>query len=116
MRSPSLAPLRFLGRRGDCFTVISQAEVVYFSSEGGLTKLHTSSQTFVMEPTLNDFEMRLDSTVFFRISRTAIVNLEFVGAVELSAGGYGEAVLKTGTRLDVSRRRLKDLMARLEGT
>jgi hypothetical protein len=30
-------------------------------------------------------------------------------------GGYGEALLKTGVRLEVSRRRVKVLIAKLEG-
>jgi DNA-binding LytR/AlgR family response regulator len=44
------------------------------------------------------------------------VNLDYVSEVHMLVGGYGEALLKTGTRLEVSRRRLKALMAKLEGT
>ena len=58
---------------------------------------------------------RLDPAVFCRISRTVIVNLDYVSEVEMLVGGYGEAVLKTGLRLEVSRRRLRMLMAKLEG-
>jgi two-component system, LytTR family, response regulator len=112
---PRMAPARFLGRRGDSVLVIPQAEVLYFGSEGGLTKLYTAQHHYVMDPTLNDFERRLEPAVFYRVSRTAIVNLEYVIAVELSVAGYGDVVLKNGVRLEVSRRRLKDLMARLEG-
>jgi len=35
--------------------------------------------------------------------------------VHMLVGGYGEAILKTGVRLEVSRRRVKDLLAKLEG-
>jgi len=44
-----------------------------------------------------------------------IVNLDYVSEVNMLVGGYGEALLKTGVRLEVSRRRLRILMARLEG-
>lgn len=57
----------------------------------------------------------LDPGVFFRVSRTAIVNLGYVAEVDALAGGYGEVVLKNGIRLEVSRRRLRLLLAKLEG-
>jgi two-component system LytT family response regulator len=114
-RSPRMAPARFLGRRGSRFVVVPQQEVIFLGSEDGLTRLHTADQQYVMDPTLNDFERRLDAAVFFRISRTAIVNLDYVKEVRVLVGGYGEAVLKTGTTLEVSRRRLRELLARFQG-
>ena len=104
---------RFLGRRGSRFLVIPQADVVYFGSESGLTLLHTTDERYIMEPTLNDFERRLDPAVFCRVSRTIMVNLDHVKEVEMLEGGYGEAALGNGVRVEVSRRRLEELMARL---
>src|SRR5262249_53106854 len=76
IQRPRMIPARFLGRRGSRFIVIPQRDVVYFGLESGLTKLYTTDQNYVMEPTLNDFQRRLDPAVFCRISRTAIVNLD----------------------------------------
>jgi len=115
MRRPRMTPTRFLGRRGSRFVVIPQGDVVYLGSEGGLTKLHTTNQHYVMEPSLNDFDCRLDPGVFFRVSRTAIVNLGYVAEVDAQAGGYAEVVLKNGVRLEVSRRRWRLLLAKLQG-
>jgi len=114
-RRPRMAPVRFLGRRGARFLVIPQKDVVYFGSESGLTRLYTTDQHYVMEPTLNDFERRVDPDAFCRVSRTILVNLDYVAEVEIVEGGYGEAVLTTGARVEVSRRRVKDLIAKLEG-
>lgn len=113
-RSPRMAPARFLGRRGSRYVVVPQQEVVYLGSEDGLTRLHTADQQYVVDPTLNDFERRLDEAAFCRVSRTAIVNLDHVREVRVLVGGYGEATLKTGATLEVSRRRLKDLLARFQ--
>lgn len=63
-----------------------------------------------MDPTLNDLEQRLDPARFFRISRAAIVNLNAVSEVFPLAGGSGEALLKNGHRLEVSRRRFRELL------
>ncbi len=106
---------RLLARCGNRFRVIPQKEVVYFSSEGGLTRLNTRDRQYVLDPTLNDLEERLDSNVFFRISRAAMVNLEYVTEVRPMIGGIADVVLNTGAVLEVSRRRVRDLLERLEG-
>jgi two-component system LytT family response regulator len=116
VRSAHVAPMRFLGKRGSRLHVISHKDVVYLGSEDGLTKLHTKDQSYLMEPNLNDFERRLDPARFCRISRTAIVNLDYVSEVHTLMGGYGETLLKTGMRLEISRRKLKVLMKNLEGS
>jgi two-component system LytT family response regulator len=115
LQRPRVSPARFLARCGPRNVVIPQKDVIYLGSDGGLTKLYTATQHYVMDPTLNDFERRLDPAVFFRISRTALVNLDWVSAVDTLVGGFGEVALKTGLRLEVSRRKLKDLLSSLEG-
>jgi two-component system LytT family response regulator len=106
---------RLLARYGDGYRVVPRQEVVYFLSDGGLTKLCTRERSYVLDPTLNDLEERLDPAFFFRVSRAAIVNLDCVTEVLPLAGGLAEVVLNTGLRLEVSRRRLKDLLERLAG-
>ncbi len=106
---------RLLARCGDRFRIVPQREVVYFSSEGGLTRLNTRDRQYILDPTLNDLEGRLDSRLFFRISRAAIVNLDCVVEVRPIIGGIADVVLNTGTVLEVSRRRVRDLLEYLEG-
>ena len=107
---------RLLVRAGDRFRIIPQNEVVYFSSEGGLTRLHTRDHQYVLDPTLNDLEERLDSRRFYRISRAAVVNLDAVTEVRPLIGGAASVALKTGVVLEVSRRRVKELLEHLEGS
>ena len=108
-------PVRFLAKHGNRYRVVSEKEVVYFTTEEGLTKLIVENSHYWMEPTLNDLESRLDPAMFYRISRSAIVNLNAVKEVAPLIGGSGEVVLKNGARVEVSRRRFKELMQRLEG-
>jgi two-component system LytT family response regulator len=109
------ANTRLVARCSDRYRVVPQQEVVYFSSGTGLTRLHTADRCYVLEPTLNDLEGRLDPVLFFRISRAAIVNLDSVAEVLPLTGGIAEVVLKGGVRLEVSRRRVRELLHRLEG-
>ncbi len=107
-------PSRFLGKRGSRFHVIPQDDVLYFISEGGLTKLCTESNHYWVQPSMTELENRIDLSVFFRISRAVIVNLNAVKEVAPLVGGFGEVLLSQGARLDVSRRRFRPLVEKLE--
>lgn len=95
--------------------VIPTASVAAFLSEGGLTKLCTHDREYWMEPTLNELEERLDAAQYFRVSRAAIIRLDDVKEVLPMPGGNGEVALKSGRKLEVSRRRFKDLLDHLSG-
>ena len=107
---------RFLGRKGSRFRVVPAGDVLAFVSENGLTKMLAAGDHYWLSPTLNDLDARLDDSQFFRISRAAIVNLDAVHELSPAAGGHGELTLRDGTRLEVSRRRFRDLTDRLGGT
>ena len=106
-------PARFLAKHGARYRVVPADAVILFTSEGGLTQLRTAEDHSWMQPSLSTLEARLDPARFCRVSRSAIVNLDAVKEVTPLPGGYGEAALTNGARLEVSRRRLKTLMDRL---
>lgn len=112
-RTAGAFPTRFLAKRGTRYHVIPQRDVVYFATEEGVTKVKTRELAYWMQPTLGELEERLDPKRFFRISRSAIVSLDWVSEVHPLSGGQGELKLKDESRLEVSRRRLGDLMERL---
>jgi two-component system, LytTR family, response regulator len=112
---PAIAPARFLVKCGAHYTVVSEARVLYFASEDGVTKLVADGARYWMDPTLNDLEQRLNGARFFRISRAALVSLAAIAEVHPMPGGSGEVRLKNGERLEVSRRRYRELLDALEG-
>ena len=115
LREQRSAPARFLVRSGTHYRVVGEAKVLYFSSEGGLTRLIGEGGEYWMDPTLNELEQRLDPARFFRISRATLINLNAVTEVFPLAGGAGEVLLKNGRRLEVSRRRFRELLEALAG-
>ena len=106
---------RFLGRKGNRFRVVAATDVLAFVSENGLTKLLAAGDHYWVSPTLNDLEARLDPAQFLRISRAAIVNLDAIEELTPAASGNGDVTLRDGTRLEVSRRRYRELTDRLAG-
>ena len=115
VRSQRSGPARFLVRNAAHYIVVGESRVLYFASEGGLTRLVGDGAQYWMDPTLNELEQRLDPARFFRVSRAALINLNAVAEVFPFPGGSGEVLLKNGQRLEVSRRRFRDLLEALGG-
>jgi two-component system LytT family response regulator len=108
-------PVRFLVKNSRSYSVVNESRVLLFSSEDGLTRLVSDAGQFWMDPTLSDLEQRLDPSRFFRISRAALISLNAVSEVHPLPGGSGQVILKNGQRLEVSRRRFRQLLEALEG-
>ncbi len=107
---------RFLVKNGTRYQVIPVGEVSHIEAVDGVTRLITSdNKEYWLDPPLNDLETRLDEQHFYRISRRAIVNLNEVYSVQSLPGGSGTALTKGRIELDVSRRRMRDLLRHLEG-
>jgi two-component system, LytTR family, response regulator len=114
-RGKALYPARFLVKSAHSYAVVNESRVLFFSSENGLTRLISDAGQYWMGPTLNELEQRVDPSRFFRISRAALISLNAVAEVHPLPGGHGEVVLKNGQRLEVSRRRFRELLDALEG-
>jgi two-component system LytT family response regulator len=115
VRGQPATPARFLVRNGAHYSVVPESRVLYFISEDGITRLIGDTAPYWMDPTLNDLERRLHPARFFRISRGALINLNAVTEVFPLPGGSGEVAMKNGQRLEVSRRRYRELLQALAG-
>jgi two-component system LytT family response regulator len=104
---------RFLAKHGSRYRVVPQEEVTFFALEDGLTALHTAAQRYWIDITLAELERRIDPAEFVRVSRECVVRIAAVSEVLPLVGGYAEAILRNGDRLQISRRRLKDVLERL---
>jgi two-component system, LytTR family, response regulator len=113
LRSSTTTPARFLVKNAGHYLVVGEARVICFSSEDGLTRMVADGGQYWMDPTLNELEARLDPARFFRISRAAMISLNAVAEIFPMPGGSGEVLLKNGQRLEVSRRRFRELLEAL---
>jgi two-component system, LytTR family, response regulator len=113
-RTAAVAPTRFLARKGARFRVVPRQEVVAFTFQEGLTRLHTATEQLWMQPTLTALARRLDADTFFQISRSAVVSLDAVREAKPFPDGTGEIVLSNGLTMPVTRRRWRALIERLE--
>ena len=76
-------------------------------------KLHTRGQVHLLRESLNALETRLDPARFFRVHRSAIVNLDRIRELQPYFKGEHVLILQDGTRLKLSRARRESLETRL---
>ena len=60
IRRHPAGPARFLVRNGAHYLVVGEARVLYFGTEGSLTRLVADNGQYWMDPSLNELEQRLD--------------------------------------------------------
>ena len=100
---------RIFVRDGERCWLVDLAEVVLFESEGNHTRLNFGSNRPLIARSLQSLEARLDPAIFFRSSRSHIINLKSVESVETEIDGTYIVLLRGGRRLAVSRRQSRRL-------
>jgi two-component system LytT family response regulator len=75
--------------------------------------LHVGAKTYLLRRSMSELDQELDQTVFCRIHRSTIVNLERIQRLELAEDGEYEVLLDNETRLRLSRSHRRQLQLRL---
>jgi two-component system LytT family response regulator len=75
--------------------------------------LHVGPKSHLLRRGIADLEQELDESVFCRIHRSTIVNLDRIRGLKLNEDGEYEVLLDGGTELRMSRRYRKELQSRL---
>ena len=105
--------LRLMTRVGDRVLMVELAEVDWIEAADYYACLHAGETTHLVRRTMAGLERQLDPGRFFRLHRSAIVNLERVREVRPDGRGEPVAVLASGAVLRVGRGRLEGLRRRL---
>ncbi len=75
--------------------------------------LHVGSRMHLLRRSMSELDRELTRTLFCRIHRSTIVNLDRVQGLKVAEDGEYEVLLQNGTRLPLSRRYRKLLQSRL---
>jgi two-component system LytT family response regulator len=93
--------------------VVPVDQIDYITASGPYAELHVGDKTFVIRARMQNLDERLDPERFFRIHRSAIVQLDRIDTLLRSSGGDYAVRLKSGAELSVSRGRREELEERL---
>jgi two-component system LytT family response regulator len=94
-------------------TFVKISDIDWIEAADYYACLHVRTKAHLLRRRMSDLELELDQTVFCRIHRSSIVNLNRIRGLEVNEDGENEVVLDNGTRLRLSRRYRKQLQSRL---
>jgi len=94
---------RILVRTGESQLLVRTADIAYISAEGNYVRLHTPGGEHLMRDTMAGMLARLDASLFRRIHRSHIVNLDHVKKLLPWFGGDSLVMMADGSRLTLSR-------------
>lgn len=84
-------------------------QIDYITASGVYAELHIGDKTYLVRERMQELEGRLDPRNFFRIHRSAIVQLDRIDVLTRHGGGDYMLKLRNGVQLTVSRSRIEQL-------
>jgi two-component system, LytTR family, response regulator len=91
-------------------------QIDWFESAGNYVRVHVGREGYLLRETMSAIEEKLDPSLFVRIHRSAIVNLERIRELQPTSHGEYTVMLSDDTRLTLSRvyrDRIEPLLGRL---
>jgi len=106
-------PARLTVKSGKNTAFVEVNELDYIEAAANYAILHVGATTHILRETLANLEAKLSPKQFLRVSRSVIVNLDRVKAVQPATRGEHVVVLKNGTPLTLTRG-VREVQHRLE--
>ena len=89
------------------FTLIDYKDIVWLEASDNYTNIFlNTNKKIVASKTLKEFEAILPNTVFFRIHRSSLINIDFIK--EYSNAEGGTIIMADGTSVQVSKARSQE--------
>lgn len=88
---------------GSSITFVPVRDIDWIDAAGDYMCVHVQGQTHIMRTTMKELESKLDPSIFQRVHRSTIVNLERVEKVSSHINGEFHLTLSCGSSLKMSR-------------
>lgn len=102
---------RFLIPAREKTIVVDAAQIDWIEASDYYVTLHAGAAAHLLRQTMDEIEKQLDHRQFFRVHRSAIVNVDRVREIHPLFRGDCALVLTDGRRIKLSRSRRKDFEA-----
>lgn len=104
---------RVVVKTGGRIKIIPVSQILYLEAADDYVKIHTPEGSFLKNKTMGFFEKTLPSSVFVRVHRSYIVNVQEISRIDPYEKENHLAILRKGERLPVSKNgymRLKSIL------
>ena len=88
---------------GSSITFVPVRDIDWIDAAGDYMCVHANKETHIMRTTMKELEAKLDPSIFQRVHRSTIVNLERVEKVSSHINGEFHLTLSCGSSLKMSR-------------
>lgn len=99
----ALRPKRITIRNGEKITFLPTEQIDWIESAGNYVVLHCGEENHILRETMAGLEEQLAPDSFYRLSRSAIVNLRRIKEVETVSVSEYSVVLANGQRIPMTR-------------
>jgi two-component system LytT family response regulator len=96
-------PTRIMIRSGGRILFLRTDEIDWIAAEDNYVGIHVGRDTYLLRNTMASMEERLDPTMFLRIHRSTIVNLDRIRELKPLFHGDYSVLLQDGTKLTLAR-------------
>jgi len=111
--SSSGSPHRLMIKASGRIHFVRTADIDWCEAQGNYVRVHAGAQQHLVRDTMSHLESELDPQQFVRIHRSTIVNVDRIQEMQSSFNGEYVVLLRTGTRLTLSRGYRDSIQARL---
>lgn len=101
--------ISFVGKSDDRSVNIGISDIYYIENVERKLFLYTKDDVFKFDGTMADIECRIQDTGLVRISRTCIMNTEYLKEIRQIRNSHLEALMDNDEKLIVSRKYLPDI-------
>jgi two-component system LytT family response regulator len=113
--SPPAQPEQLAINQGRNVSWVNVDDIEWIEAADYYAQVHAHGKSHLVRETLQKLEERLGAR-FLRVHRSAIINVRRIDRLDRLPNGELVVVLKTGTRVEVSRARRAGVMRKLNGT
>lgn len=110
---PVLTTSRIAVKHNNELIVIPASQVLYVEAFDDYVKIATTKSVYLKKSTLSQVEKGLDPSIFMRIHRSFLVNLQELTGIEPMEKNSYLALLRSGKKIPISRNNYSELKKRL---
>ena len=104
---------RIFVKTGSKIDVVPVPEIIRIESEDDYVEIFTPKGKFLKKETMNYLEKVLPKDTLVRVHRSSIININHIQKIEKYGKDSSMVILKDGSRVNVSKSRIKDLRNQL---
>ena len=104
---------RLFIKTGSKIDVVPVSEVIRIEALDDYVEIFTKEKKYLKKETMNYLETSMPQELFTRVHRSSIINLDYIEKIERYGKESYLVILKDGSRVNVSKSRIKDLKIQL---